>query len=280
MMTIFSLASVFMGTFAWFIANRNVANTADSFVSDEISTDVNNIRIHKYIGESTVENGETYFGFDPEPYADISFTNGQIDEENLDPETPMTITLDKYSSADPHHPVLILFGVTGTVECIKAKTSYPFLAHQKAEFGGTLPETNIVNSRLGLNAKAADASVGEFFEVTHDESQNGEDENENKITTRYKYLGNNQFELVWVDLALKYNPLSSVIRTFSFEYEDEPEVTTHDLYLYDEDGERALEPTADKSCIAIKESECVTDAEDEDYNMGSFVSFSTDNQVL
>ncbi len=249
MMTIFSLASVFMGTFAWFISIRRVNNEADSFTTGETGSSVIEISFHEYYGESipASESDPTYFGFDPTPYSVLSLNEdtGQLEyKKNNMGVVNNAIRLGTYTLEYPHHPILMLFKVKGGEERIVAKTKYPFLAEDKPG-NDPLSASNIVASYSALAAKAAGASDGEIFEVTNDENQQGRYEQYNVETeeydvlpskTRYAYnASTGGFDLVWVDLSMENNPLSSVIEThwfgFSWDEENYPYIKQNSDYV-------------------------------------------------
>ena len=213
MMAVFSLFTTFSAAFAWFLYVRNQGSSTDQFEVATIQTSVLEVSIHDFYGTSTGSNPS--YGFNPVPTGYIDFSN---------PASPATqgnlsITLDEYSLDDPHHPVLLLFKVNGENQSVTAETLYPFVAENKPG-AATLDSNHIVATYSALAAKKSGATDGEIFEVTNDENQNGQflDTSDRKyVTTRYQYVAaEDDFKLVWVDLAMYDNPLSSVIQASSF----------------------------------------------------------------
>ena len=212
-MTVFSLFVAITGAFAWFVSKLNESSTGDSFEISTVETAVQEISIHEFYGTSTGSN--PCYGFNPVPVGCVDYSN---------PQSPTTIgtlsiELEKYSLEYPNHPVLILFKVSGTAQTIEAETSYPFLSQDKPG-ADTLDGAHTVSTYSALPASAND---NEIFEVTNDEHQNGEftdNGTRKKITTRYKYVAaESKYELIWVDLAMFKNPMSSVMQAHSFEFD-------------------------------------------------------------
>ncbi len=221
MMTIFSLASVFMGTFAWFISIRRVNNEADSFTTGETGTTVEQISFHEFYGISN----DDFFGFNPAPYSVLAYNQSTDNVEyvkndigNNNQGTPKGyLRLGTYSLDDPHHPVLMLFKVKGGEQRIVAKTKNPYLPIDKPG-NNVLDAQHIVADYTNLPSSA---NNNEIYEVTNDSSQKGiykdEHDNEYKIKTRYQYI-DGKFKLVWTDLAMENNPLSSVAQSHYFKF--------------------------------------------------------------
>ena len=281
-MAIFSLLTTFTAAFAWFTAIRDEQTESDNFTVTNKNTSITQIELYRYLGETDVVGGTKYFGFETTPYSTINVSGQTATIKAGDPDS---IQLDMFTLDDPHHPIFMLFKLNGGFkEKISAKTSYPFIAQAKP--GGNLDASHIVASYKtstnanSLESKLAGASDGEIFEVTNDENQNGTyldyEDNEHSITTRYSFNeAENKFDLIWVDLAMHNNPLSSAICTYYFELNDRIAPSTKNLYLYT-DGERDNSTTS-RSCIAIDQSECVSDSTEDGYNMSSFAQFTGDN---
>lgn len=216
MMTVFSLFACFSGAFAWFLANKSVDNGSDDFEITDLGTEIAHISIHEFYGTST-ESGDKYFGFNAVPTSWIDFS----DHDHPETVGEATIRLGTYSLEYPHHPVLLLFDVGDGEETIEGVTKSPYLAKEKPG-AATLPNSNIVATYSALAAKAAVATDNEIFEVTNDETQNGEytqGGQQKHVKTRYQYhSATGEFELVWVDLGMDNNPLSSIIQSHYFKF--------------------------------------------------------------
>lgn len=272
--TIFSLLSVCTGVFAWFATVRERKQTSDDFVVTRIESTVSSICIYQYLGESEVEGGTTYFGFNPTPYGVLDVEGSDV---NVSSGSPV-INLDQYSIDDPHHPCLLIFETSERSTRVVADTLKPFLA--KAKPGAdNLASSNIVAFQSLLEGKKSGASDGEIFEVTNDETQEAEYEeviNEvivrKKIKTRYAYNATtDDFDLVWMDLAMYDNPLSSAVIFNWVTFNGLPTATNKNLFLYESDGfggKIRKEESESTSCIAI-------DRKDLDENDESaFVTFT------
>lgn len=211
-MTIFTLFVAFTGAFAWFVSKTSEDADGEAFEVSKVGTSVQEISIHEFYGTSTGSN--PCYGFNPVPAGFVDYSNPQS------PSTTgtLSIELEKYSLEYPNHPILILFKVSGVNQQIDAETSYPFLSQDKPG-ADSLDGAHTVAT---YSALPASASNGEIFEVTNDEHQNGEYTDSGvrkKVTTRYKYVAaESKYELIWVDLAMFKNPLSSVVQMHSFEF--------------------------------------------------------------
>ena len=212
MMTIFSLASVFMGTFAWFLANRNINSDFDDFQSEETISAIKNISFHEYYFRSD----DGYYGFNPIPYSYLTYNEST---KRYQSSNPSPLELGEYSLDDQHHPALILCEIGGSVETIKGKTNFPYIAQTKP--GAASVTTYATKALLLAAAKPADGTV---VEVTKDESipsRNEVDEDEyESVTTRYQYdASSDTYKLVWTALAKENNALSSIVEFHSFTFE-------------------------------------------------------------
>lgn len=274
--TIFSLFSVCVGAFAWFATIREHNSTSDDFVVTNVITSISSIKIYQYLGESVEEDGTTYFGFNPTPYGEFGVDGDQVTVTSGNP----SIELDQYSVDDPHHPCLVLFETSERSTRVVAQTLKPFLPQSKPG-SDTLPASNIVANYAALEAKKAGATDGEIFEVTNDEHHAAEYEEyiddhavREYVTTRYSYNAeNDDFDFIWTDLGLYNNPLSSIVQFNWFIWEDIPEATNKDLYLYELDafGMKVRKRTPEStSCIPVDRS-----GMDEEGD-SSFISFSGD----
>ena len=236
-MCLFSLMVVFTGCFAWFVSIRNQAANSNTMPIVKFDTSIKKIELHKYYGESTVEGGKTYFGFNPEADSVININNGAATGGSNTP-----IQLGPYSLDDPNHPVLLLMEVSGGNEVLEAITEYSSVA-------ADLPTTDYTVATH--SALASSYNDGTKIKVTTDETRGG-------CTTIYQYViptngDDSYFDMLWIDLKAENNPLSSVVQFHSFTYESRPTASTHSLYTYNANWEKADEPTS-MSCLAFDTS--------------------------
>ena len=97
MVTIFSLASIFTGTIAWFAVNREVETTGMSVKVSLIQTDVNCLTVHKCdLSAST----SSVLQFNPEPSV-VATGQGSV-------TTASGIKMENYSTLNQTQPVLLL----------------------------------------------------------------------------------------------------------------------------------------------------------------------------
>ena len=253
-MCLFSLASAFVGTYAWFESVFTNNQEADDFEVKPIDTSVKKIYFFSYYGEDSLDpDTSTHFGFNPTPYCTLDFRS----DGTVQPIGSPTIDLGTYSLDDPNHPVLILFEVEGQTESITLKTDYSFLCEEEP----TSTVTVASYSALGTYAD------GTIIQVTADEQHNG-------LKTKYEYVipaeGDPYFDMVWCELTQDKNPLSSVIESHSFTFAEDPSdverLTNLDLYIDDGYGHKSVQS---RDCISITKSE-MTDA-----NRASFASFTS-----
>lgn len=98
---IFSLLSVFVGAWAWFIAKRSVGVSNDDFKINNIGEVVSSVEFHTLNQEKEID-GVTYYLFNKTPSSTVTIEDGEGTQTG-------SISLGTYSSLDPHHPVLMLF---------------------------------------------------------------------------------------------------------------------------------------------------------------------------
>ena len=247
-MAIFSLLTTFTATFAWFISQRNISDQTDDFEIIKVGTMIQEIRFYKYLGTSTEETiGEEkhkYYGFDPTPIGTLDVSNEAVQG------TAPTISLGTFSLMDPHHPLLMIYTLNDNIGSIKARTEYSYLADDKVA-----NPTETVADHDELEAvHVSNLDGGEVYEVTYDEDHGG-------VTTQYTYnKANREWVMNYVELKQTDNPLSSVIRTYAFTFDEIPAASNHDIYRYsnstalpdnaDTHEMRDSTPTA-TSCIAL-----------------------------
>lgn len=205
-MAIFSLFSLFMGTMAWFTAKRSQdLGGDDPFGVEKVGTSVKSIEFHSYLGEVTqVVDAVThkYFAFTPTATSTINFVDG----EPSDPSA--SVALGEYSLENPHHPLLVVFEVSGVMERIEFETDYCFLGNP------SVTSTVTKATHAAMIADKASYSDGQIIQVSVDEEHND-------INTFYEYhLDDDEFEMV--SMSLKENtpypnyPLSSAVNIYNF----------------------------------------------------------------
>lgn len=231
-MCIFSLLSVFMGTYAWFESRRTVESTTDNFNVSKVQSGIATMAVHDFYG-STLDGSA--FGFNPTANHTITWS-GQSGTDTG------SFTMGTFSLDDPHHPVMFLLGLSGTNATVNLKTEAPYLAISKP--GGSLAAGYIFSSYAAMDVAGnkIEGNNGQYFEVTHDEHQGSYvDNNKNNtfdgddyyVTTRYIYNHTTQtFERVWSDLATDDNPLSSVIQAHWVLFSGDPTTSTSSGDLY------------------------------------------------
>ena len=215
-MCVFSLFVTVLGAYAWFVAKRTEYAEGDNFPVIKKETAVVGIEVHDFYG--MCDDGVT-FGFNPVANHSITWS----DKTGSD---VVGFTMGAYSVDNPHHPVLLLMTVNGTLAHITLKTDYPYIAGTMP--GGELGGSSVFATYAALNVAAnkVEGNDGKYFEVTHDEHQTAsytENSTSYYVTTRYQYHhSTGEFELVWTSLGQSNNPLSSVIQSNYFLFEDNP----------------------------------------------------------
>ena len=212
-MCVFSLLCAFMGAFAWFVSKMNEDADADQFAVNKVESAITSVAVHDFYG--VCDDGVT-LGFNP-------VANHSITWEEREGSDTVGFTMGTYSVDNPHHPVLLLMEVNGSLANLSLKTEYPYIL-------GTAPTpvqaTFATYAALNVAANKVEGNDGKYFEVTNDEHQTAyyTEEGVNKrVTTRYKYNHADQsFEFVSTNLGQSDNPLSSVIKSNYVLYSDNP----------------------------------------------------------
>ena len=155
-------------------------------------------------GSATTRVDKKYFAFDPSVAGSITFNDGV-------PSFDGTVAMGKYSLDNPNHPILILFKVDGYRENISIETENPFLAEDPLA-----SVTTTVNTYAEMTSGAH--NVNDTISVKADSTHTN-------AHTVYKYLGDDEYELIWLGLcesstqsvidAARY-PLSSVTQFHTF----------------------------------------------------------------
>ena len=246
----FSLVAAITSTVAWFLMANKVQGSNIQVVVDDPSDTVGEITFHKYFGLSTDE----YYLFNPTPEAKLIIEDRQV---TIDAAPDFQgITLDTYTSDDRHHPLLMLLKLKKDSLTLYAKTEHPFIAEFK-------PQTDATVASYGALTHVTTTSFvgGERYFVTNDEVNGGQDGSTYRSTAYEWDAATKSWNMIWVDIASKKNPLSSVIETFFFTFSfaspADGATTSHTL-----NG-------SNPSSIAIKQSDC------NDSNQSAFVQFSS-----
>ena len=245
MTIIFSLAATFTGSIAWFNTAKSQSIKANEFAIVKTESAVSGISVHNFYG-LTPDGSE--FGFNPTPDHSIVWD----DHEGTD---TTGFTMRPYTAAEPHHPVLFLFKVSGGSETIRLKTNSSYLANNE-------PESTVevaTYSALGTYPN------GTIVKVLADETHNN-------VSTKYEYVvdSNPHFEMKWIQLVADNNPLSSIVMTHYFLFNDEhlldnnsSTIKTGNIMVEDNEGNKTQEevdyiPFASSSFTSSNQSNFVT----------------------
>ena len=118
---LFTLLTVFVGTYTWFQSLNEVRNTGSNMQVEKVEGSVTGYSVHEYYG--VTEDASTW-GFNPTPLVTVNFSQGTTQS------TPLV--MGEYSLDNPDHPALILFAVEGSYETIVASTESAYLASAQA----------------------------------------------------------------------------------------------------------------------------------------------------
>lgn len=99
-MCIFSLASVFSATIAWFTMVQNTATDSSDMPVKNLEDSVRSITFHNFVSEVTVDE-ETYYTFSTTPTSTVTISDGVASQVGK-------LEMGLYALDDPHHPVLML----------------------------------------------------------------------------------------------------------------------------------------------------------------------------
>lgn len=199
MVAVFSLASMFAGTYAWFTMSSGVDVTGSQVRIGNVITAVQTITVHDYYGMSS---DKSTFGFNPAADHTVTINSDYSGSET----TPFE--MGTYTLEEQHQPVLYLFATNGNRETIKLKTSFSYLANSE-------PVTT-VESVATFSALASSYAENTFIKVLSDENHGG-------TSTIYKYTTAKGFEMKWIDLQNDDgNPLSSIVQVHYFVFDYNP----------------------------------------------------------
>lgn len=196
---LFSLLTCFSGVVAWFSINKTIKNDGSQFKIEVVDTAVRAITFHEFQGTTS----DNYYSFDPNPCGTVTINNGSADDDDYE-----GIALGRYSLEDPSHPLLMMFKVSGFGQKIELETDFTYLAQNKPES----TKTDVGTYAL-LNAyDKSTLTNGDLIGVTADEGHGGG-------KTVYRYVSaTSSYEMVWIDLKVNGNPMSSVVQFHSFEF--------------------------------------------------------------
>ena len=193
MVTIFSLASIFTGTIAWFMIKNETSVSGAQFKVMVKSGTVRGISVHSYLGLNGTENSYCF-----NPIGETVYD--QSGGHEADP-----VLLNGYDPMSPSHPILMIFSVAGAYSNIRFKTDYCFLGNTDKNI--TITGTYATNAALQTAASSfTNAQDGKCYKVTTDEDH-GDNE------TIYKYHSDkSELEMVFFKLKSTDNPLSSAVK--------------------------------------------------------------------
>ena len=247
MVAIFSLASMFAGTYAWFALQFGVSVTGSQFKVIVTSGGIKTISIHDFLGENS---GETNYCFNPN--GTVVYDSSLDDED----QNEGSVSLNPYNSDYKSHPILLLFGVSGGYASIKFKTDYCYLGetnkycYPTASYA-TYTELENASKTNGNYYKVGTGDNATFYRydvVTEQEQQVGylrlmsgyreitkdypnstnfkadsgfvnknyyrvlDDGDHRHLQTVYQYdATSGSFKMVYISLSRLSNPLSSVV---------------------------------------------------------------------
>ena len=134
---LFTLLTVFVGTYTWFQSVKGDDHTGDMFKVEKTEGSVTGYTIHEFYGVTT---DNSTWGFNPTPTVTVDFSQGASQS------TPLI--MGEYSLDNPDHPALILFSVEGSFETIIAKTSSEYLASAQATIqASNNPLSSVIESQ-------------------------------------------------------------------------------------------------------------------------------------
>ena len=270
---IFSLATAFLGAFAWFAAKMNSDNTSDNFEVTNLSGSALSISLHKWYGEAT--SNTNIWGFNPTPETIVDFEGNSSNR--------FVFEMEEYELLDQDHPVLFLIQVNGNHEVIKATTDCCFVASTPTEIkktfatyaslsGTGLSSGNYVLVEQDENYDSTNKPTtlrryngSSFASVTyatktaldaalaadtgHSTFTDGacfgvvSDNEHNNSTTVYKYdLASNKLSMIYFALEAEHNPLSSAVKFNSLSFTYDPKSSQTQSYSFDEYGTQTCIP--------------------------------------
>ena len=253
---IFSLLACFSGAYSWFTSINTMENEGDDFSITRLTTSVQEITFHEYLGETDEIGGTTYYSFNPEYSGRVYFdSNGEAHQ------TGSGIELGEYSLDNPSHPLLMMFKVAGSIQRIDFETEYSFLAEDN-----NYSITQTVGTYSAFEALDPNSfSDGNHVKVNADEEHGG-------VSTIYEFDGTTKtFSMVWIDLAQNDNPLSSVITFHSLGFTGtiNDNVETYDVSRMNEFGHMVTEE--DVSGIVVDTADLT------DSNKSQFADFEDED---
>ena len=194
MIAIFSLASVFTGTYAWFSMNTNVTVTGSQFKVVVTNGLVQSISAHSYLGLNDAEDSYCF-----NPVGKTVYKDGVAQQDSA-------VALNGYDPMNPSHPVMLLFRVKGDHAHIRFKTDYCYLGNTDKYC--TVTATYASYTLLSAAADGFNNNQnGNYYKVTVDE-------NHSNATTFY------QFNYVDQSKSLKYMSEYNEITTTYPTYND------------------------------------------------------------
>ena len=111
---LFTLLTVFVGTYTWFEAINRTTNQGDDFVIEHVSATISDISFYDL---DSIDVNSYKFNDTPIASASISGESASFDDD--------AITLGTYMPDSPSHPILMLIEVTGATLNISANTTSP-----------------------------------------------------------------------------------------------------------------------------------------------------------